>query len=102
MRHRLKREFPNPKFGLPGEGPKIIRTSATVNDLIAELIKIRDTHGNLPVIRTAFVDDLGGLQSEVLQEGDTVFSVTSGTRSVVDALESWTYQGSVLEVRSDS
>lgn len=101
--HSLKREFPNPKFGLPGEGPRVIRHAATLNDLIASLIKIRDTHGNLPVVRTAFVEDLGGLESEILQSGDTLFSVLeSDTPSVQDALMLWDYQGSVLEVRSDS
>lgn len=99
----LKREFPNPKFGLPGEGPRIIRRAAMLDDLIAELTAMRATHGNLPVVRTAFVEGIDGLQSEILQEGDTVFDVLdTDTPSVQDALQLWNHQGPVLEVRSDS
>lgn len=106
---RPTRTVDNPKFGQPGEFPRIEQQAVTVDDLIAELQAIRAKHGNIAVVRTGFEQYLDENSTELAILGrvdDGVFEVREADevrrdRDLRCALEGWAIPGPVLEVRVD-
>lgn len=106
---RLTKTVANNKFGSPGEPPKTTIEAVTVNDLIAQLIKIRDEHGDVPVVQTGRSQWDGTSESRVAirdHQDHSSFEVYDDRPkythdTAYEAVEGWNYDGPFLNVRVD-
>lgn len=75
--------------------------ACTLNDLIGQLIKIRDERGNLPVVRTSFDPELADDVSKLAAEGWSPFGVvhTGVATHLTEAVKGWDYNGEALQVQ---
>lgn len=88
----------------PGGLAHVTVHSAEINDLIAQLIKIRDQHGNIPVVQTSKEYWGDEMETQVMEEDETPFEVHESSEDVHRiraATAPWGYDGSVLEVHVD-
>lgn len=75
--------------------------TAKIDDLIAQLVKIRDQHGNLPVVQSG--DSYDGSAEAAMMNLDTkLFTVVASGDAdfaVAEAVAETGHEGPVLEVR---